>query len=85
MQEGDDDLDDLSLDDIDFQSLGSILDDASPEESLEEEEESDDLDEEPTDDDLLATLLDADLDDEDLENILPTLAEEELDFPDDEE
>ena len=74
-----DPLDDLSLDDIDFQSLGSILDDAD-----EGEMEDEDLDEEPTEDDLLASILDTDLEDEDLDDLLPPLEEDDLDFSDDE-
>ena len=74
-----DPLDDLSLDDIDFQSLGSILDDAD-----EGDMEDDDLDEEPTEDDLLASILDTDLEDEDLDDLLPPLEEDDLDFSDDE-
>ena len=41
------------------------------------------MDEEPTEDDLLATLLDTDLDDADLDDILPDF-DDDLDFPDDE-
>ena len=80
-----DDLDDLGLEDIDFQHLGSILDDVGSGEELEEEDsEEDDMDEEPTEDDLLATLLDTDLDDADLDDILPDFDDDDLGFPDDE-
>ena len=74
-----DPLDDLSLDDIDFQSLGSILDDAD-----EGDMEDDDLDEEPTEDDLLSSILDTDLEEEDLDDLLPALDGDDLDFSDDE-
>ena len=76
---GQEDLDDLSLDDIDFQSLGSILDDAE-----EDEMEDEELDEEPTEDDLLASILDTDLEEEDLGDLLPSLDGDDLDFSDDE-
>ncbi len=80
-----DDLDDLGLEDIDFRHLGSILDDVGSGEELEEEDsEEDDMDEEPTEDDLLATLLDTDLDDANLDDILPDFDDDDLDFPDDE-
>ena len=46
--------------------------------------EDDDLDEEPTEDDLLASILDTDLEDEDLDDLLPPLEEDDLDFSDDE-
>ena len=46
--------------------------------------EDEELDEEPTEDDLLASILDTDLEEEDLGDLLPSLDGDDLDFSDDE-
>ena len=59
--------------------IGDEIDDAD-----EGDMEDDDLDEEPTEDDLLASILDTDLEEEDLGDLLPSLDGDDLDFSDDE-
>ena len=46
--------------------------------------EDEELDEEPTEDDLLASILDTDLEEEDLGDLLLSLDGDDLDFSDDE-